>query len=370
MKRKLLLILLLMGAVLLTSGCTENEMTAGAIAEQIQKKQESINDYSATVHIENVFGGQMQTTEYQFIRKNPNMSKTVMILPEENAGTVNVRNRNLVWRYVPEHDVVQVLDMSGMNDTYPLEDYSDIVGYYLNETKVSIQGSGVYDGRRTYILLSEPVVNETSDDDFLAPVIKAWVDKETWMVLKIEATGKMDKKSDEEYDIVIEYRDFKVNTGINDDEFAIPKDIEVEIVKDYLDLVAQEFTIEEAEDISDYNILVPSYLPEGYEFTRIMVDDETYKGSSILETVIIIYSNGENGIYITENFYTDTNSMPAVSDNQNLDVKSAKINGEDAELFLFSGNSKTLNWDVNNSRISVSVTMDEEELLKMAESME
>ena len=77
-----LTLLILLFPALFVSGCTE-ELSAEKIAEQIQEKEDSIQDYSYTMQMTSYFGEETQESETRVLQKKPNESKAIAIDPEE-----------------------------------------------------------------------------------------------------------------------------------------------------------------------------------------------------------------------------------------------------------------------------------------------
>jgi outer membrane lipoprotein-sorting protein len=363
MKLKLLIALILLGAVLLTSGCTENEMSVEEITEKMQEKQDALEDYSATVQITVSYGEDTQIMEYEILQKNPDKTKKTMILPHEEAGTIIVNNSGQSWRYDPEDDVYQIYDGLGMPGEDDQIDYFGIIEYYMNEADNSFLGFEEYEGRETYVLLSKLGENKRDDWYYLAPELKVWIDNETWMPLKLEATDNDGFRG------VIEYQDFKVNTGITDEEFMIPEGVEVVIAKSLPN--QPELTLEEAQNTSNYNILVPSYLPEGAELVKVIVDNEAYRAAGIEGTFVgLIYSNEETTVNIVEEFNGNRNVVMVSTLASHEKTEKITINGEEGELVAFINDNRMLDWEVDGVRILISMSLeDREELIKIAESM-
>ncbi|TQD24981.1 outer membrane lipoprotein-sorting protein [Methanolobus vulcani] len=356
MQRKLLIVLILLGVVLLTSGCTESEMSAKEITEKVQQKYSSLEDYSTTVRIAVTYGEDTQTMEYEILQKNPDKSKKTMILPQEEAGTIIVNNGGQTWRYDSEDDAYQIYDGPGMPGENEQTDYSYIIENFLNEADVSFLKVENYEGRKSYVLLSKIGDN--------TPEVKIWIDTETLMPVKLEAIDNDGSRG------IVEYQDFKANTGIEDEEFMIPEDVEVVITKSLPN--QPELTLEEAKNISNYNILAPSYLPEGSDLARIIVDNEAYKAAGVEGTFVgITYSNEETTINIIEEFNENRNIVMAPTIASHEKTEKITINGEEGELVAFINDNSTLDWEINGIRILISMyPEDREELIKVAESME
>ena len=358
MKYKILVVAFLLCIAIFNSGCIDGELNADEIAEKMQEKQANIEDISATVHITTSMNDKVQEMEYQMIQKNPNKMRSVVVMPEEMAGQTTVSDGVTMWMYEPAANKVTIIEMPETPDASEM-DYSNFIGSILNESHVLMEGTDELDGRDTYILTLEPKENESLDVSL--PDMKVWVDKETWTPLKIEMG------IEDEYQSVIEYRNFEVNTGISDEEFEfiIPEGAEVVDVGDFENLLPVEITLEEAQNISDFEILVPSYVPEGYELDNVMLSNNTL-ASNVKESITLIYSSDEYKIILSENFYEgeqDQNSLM-------IESETVSVNGAEGNLYSMYDDSSMLQWETDNAIISISGPLDKTEVIKIAESME
>ncbi len=105
-----LTLLILLFPALFVSGCTE-ELSAEKIAEQIQEKEDSIQDYSYTMQMTSYFGEETQESETRVLQKKPNKSKAIAIEPEEEAGTIAISDGEFMWTYDPKTNTVIKMEM-------------------------------------------------------------------------------------------------------------------------------------------------------------------------------------------------------------------------------------------------------------------
>ena len=91
MKKQMAAVLLVLAAVLFT-GCVDqvSEMTADEIALQMEAKQDSIEDFSATMVMTVSFAGRTENTRVLMMTKQPDKSRFEYIEPAELAGMVMV----------------------------------------------------------------------------------------------------------------------------------------------------------------------------------------------------------------------------------------------------------------------------------------
>ncbi|WP_406657020.1 DUF4367 domain-containing protein [Methanolobus sp. ZRKC2] len=341
---------------LFNSGCIGEDLTADQIAEKMQEKQENIEDTSATVHMKTSMGDEVQVMEYETIQKNPNKMKSVVILPEELAGQTTVTNGEKMWTYDPNTNQVTIMEMPEIPEDFEI-DYATVIGSLLNESDVSLMGIEDFNGRNTYVIKLSSKENES----LFGSNMTVWVDEETWTPLKIEMGTK------ETYQIVVEYRNFEVNTGISDDEFEfdIPEGAEIIDVGDFDNLLPVDMTFEEAQEISAFQIRLPSHIPEGYEQDKVLFSNNSLV-ASLKGSFTLIYSNGENKIAISENFYEGEKDSSQFS---LLESEKISVNGVEADLYTTYGDTRVLQWEIEDAVISISGSLDTNEIIRIAESM-
>lgn len=352
--------LILLVPALFVSGCT-GELSAEEIAEQMQQKEASIQDYSYTMHMTSYFGEQTQESEILILQKKPNKVKTVAIKPEEEAGTIAVSDGEFMWIFDPKTNTVMKMEMP---DTPILGemDYAGIIAGFLNETDVSLLGVEEIDGRSAYVLEASP--KEEGEGIQLVDGMKLWVDKETWMPLRYEMYD-----SSGDLMIEIEILDLKVNAGIPDSEFVfeVPEGATVKTVDLDSFEIPEQTTLEEARESAGFEILVPEYLPEGYAFNYSMVSNDSWIApeGQACETVSLTYENEEEDIISLSETVYETEAPEAAIMNSAEDVS---INGTEGK-YLTLGDMKILSWEIGDIDMSLSASLDKTELLKIAESI-
>ena len=218
-KSKLLLMLLLISSAMFVAGCIDKELSAEQIAEKMQQKYDSIEDYSYTMYITMELGDQKMIMESDMMHKKPNKFKIFQKQPAETAGSVTVSDGETMWTYNSQQNTVVIIELSEIPEQNEM-DYLQLIEMMLNETS-SLAGVENIDGRTAYAIDVAP--KDESDLGMFGDV-KVWVDKETWIPLKIDM-----KDADGNLIYSAEYRNFQINTGISDDEFQfeMPEGAEV-----------------------------------------------------------------------------------------------------------------------------------------------
>lgn len=353
-KAKILLMMLLISSSLFVAGCIDEDLNAEQIAEKMQQKQDSIEDYSYTMYMTMEFGDQTMETEGDIMHKKPDMIKTIQRLPAETAGSVTVSDGETIWIYNSQQNTVMVMELSEIPEQNE-QDYLQLIGMMMNESDFSLAGIEKVDGRTTYAIDMSP--KDESDDFGMFGAMKVWVDKETWMPLKVEM-----KDADGNPMYSVEYRNFQTNTGISDDEFQfeIPEGAKVQTLNMDELLTPQVMTLEEAREKATFDILVPSYLPDGYEFEDAMVIQ------GFVETVSLTYLNGDERLGISETVFEDEPQTPLIMDSAEI----VSINDVEGKLVTIYDDNKMLQWEIGNIKLTLSGSLDKEELIQIAESMQ
>lgn len=359
MKRtKVLLVLLLMFCALFSAGCVDEQLTAEEIAEQMQQKEESIEDYSYTMYITSSLHGQDDVMESEILFKKPRQMKSVVIQPAEQAGFVTVSNGETTWTYDPHENTVMQMEMPDMSEDIQM-DYVGMIGGILNESDVSFSGLEEFDNRTVYVMRLRP---KESENPLFASNVKVWIDKETWMPLKYEIYDE-----DENPMISFEIRNLKVNTGISDDEFEfeIPDGAKVEVIDLNEIKPPEEMTLEEAKDTAGFDILLPSYIPDGYEFDHALFSNSsaTFE-DEVFERVTLVYKSGDDWLHISEVFYETGSSDTSVMDG----AETVSINGSEGKFVAFT-QTNLLRWAKGDIELTIMGMVDKDEIVKVAESM-
>jgi hypothetical protein len=80
----------------------------------------------------------------------------------------------------------------------------------------------------------------------------------------------------------------------------------------------------------------------------------------------LFYSNEEEQILVSENFYEGEKETDSLSI---LESETVSVNGEDADLYSMYGDSLMLQWETDDAILSISASLDRDEIIKIAESM-
>ena len=340
-------VLLVLAAVLI-SGCTD-DMSADQIAARMEAKQESIEDFSATMVMTSSYGGEDATMQARMVTIPPDKSRVEYIEPAELAGTVMVTNGSTMWTYDPAKN--QVTKMALPEDMPSEMDYTQIVRDLLDENDISLEGIEDVGGRSTYVIEATP--KNESNREFISKT-RVWVDRENWMLLGIEMYD-----ADGNPMVKVEYRDITFNTGVLDSEFIFEIPEGAEVVETSLeDMMPKEMTLEEARANLTFDLKTPAHLPEGYEFDHAMMFGEEPN------RVYLTCTNGSERLHLAE-WVSDAVDQP---ESKRGEPEMVSINGTDGEFTSMFG-MNTLQWSAGDISYSLSGGLEKDELVNVAESL-
>ncbi len=170
-----------------------------------------------------------------------------------------------------------------------------------------------------------------------------WIDKESLIPVRIDINFG-------DYKSRVEYTNIFVNTDVNDNEFEFTLPKGARVIEPSTTLPNQ-VGIEEAQKSVNFTILKPSYCA-GYQFAGVTV---LGYGNSVYLT----YSKEGNVLTIFQ-----TPSKSSVSNSGNITIENLK--GKTIEKF----DNKIIKYNYRNTYIIITGPVSEQELIKIAESLE
>ncbi|MCX9012043.1 MAG: DUF4367 domain-containing protein [Candidatus Methanoperedens sp.] len=334
-------------SIVLLAGCVD--MSAEQIAEEMQKKYESIKDFRGTIVTTVTIEGRTESAEANFMYRMQDNKLRQEFTKGESSGSIMVSNGTVMWLYNSTANEVAVMDVSRNDNTNnpSQSDYGKLVRDMLKRNDIRMSGSEKIGNRDTFILEIEPrnITNMT-----IAFKQKLWVDKEMWMPLRIETYDKDGKLM-----MTMEYRNVEFNTGIPDSEFEfkIPEGARV-VTREMI--LPKEMTLDEARKSVNFTVIVPEYLPEGY-----LLDKTTVFKFGETQSLSISYKKGDE---MTISIF-ETNQSKTVPKGK---FETVKIKGIEAR-YIDTGYGRSLSWAWKGTDISIHGDISREELIEVAESV-
>ena len=385
-KRYLLLTLFLITLSIFISGCAEEsgaeevssntQPSAEEIVSNMQMEMDSLEDYSFTMYV-NSTSRQQNPEVHEIIWKKPDLMKMTILSPDKDTEVIMVSDGDFQWIYSSESKTVFKTEVSDNFDGLKLfgpNVYAEFLnGIILNGKLPSLLGAENIDGKNVYVLELTP----SEKNESFQWKSKIWVDGENWMLIRCELYD-----NEGNLYLEIEIRDVKLNTGIPDSEFEfkVPEGAQVKVLgpEDFKS-EPKKMTLEEAKELIDFKILTPEYLPEGYEFNYSTVSSSmdtpystfVHSGFSVFagqhyEKITLVYTKGDNEIRIVEG--VSEKGLPEIQDfeSEGENIQVNNMNGTISPIF--GGNMKVLTWKNGELEITIISSLDNAEMLNIAES--
>ncbi|WP_340820794.1 DUF4367 domain-containing protein [Methanolobus sp. WCC4] len=130
-------------------------------------------------------------------------------------------------------------------------------------------------------------------------------------------------------------------------------------------------TFEQAQEITNNSILVPSYLPDGYKMQSACLVNGTSDHPDFTGYSQLIYTNENSSFSVTEDFSgTKEFTFEAPASDDDVEVEKITIGGHEGELRTIRDEVMRINWYIDGISVSVSSHfLEKNELIRIAESV-
>jgi outer membrane lipoprotein-sorting protein len=343
---------LLVAISLLLVGC-DGGPTAEEIVAKMKEVEASTEDAHAVLVIDIQGQGVDQNLAVEVWEKKPDKFRAEVLESNDPdyAGAVTVVDGQQVWMYQPSQNEVVVGEVGSDEPSSPREmirEVDKVIQRALDTSEVNLVGEEDVAGRKTYKLELTPTENE---DAFLPAGSTAtlWVDQEDWFVLQAELSGDLLGNG------LMSVQSFELNTGLEDSlfQFDIPEGAKV---TDMEDKRPTPITLDEARARAGFPLLLPGYLPEGVTLIDVL---------AMGEAIILRYDHSPISFTIIQGSGDDTMPLPVGSQQSEVTVR-----GQTATLFSDGASSNLLTWTENGVVITIAGHISQDEILKVAESLQ
>lgn len=337
---------------MLLAGCGM-QPTAEEIVAKLREVEASTEDAHGVVEISVNGQGMDEELVIEAWEKKPNMfrAKVLEASDSELVGSISVTDGNQFWGYHPGENEVLVGEVGSEEPASAREmiQYVDeIVQRVLDSSDVKLLGSEDVAGVATYKLELTP---KEGEETFLPTggKVTLWVDQDRWIVLQAHVTGELVGEAS------MTVRSFELNTGLSDDlfQFEVPEGVQVTNVEDKQ---PESITLDQAQAQTDFDLLLPTYLPDG----TTLVDVLAVEGAIILR-----YNHTETSFTIVQGL--PIGQMPAPPGSQKAEVT---VRGQTGNLISDGGPANLLNWTEDGVVITIAGQISEDEILKVADSLQ
>jgi len=317
-------------------GCAGKE----DIVKKVEEKHSSLDGYSGSVSITNNMTGEAFKVNL-WVKKEK--QKIVYTYPEDVEGASVISNGSIVWFYNPKENSAIYAEVGEVQ--IPNFDYGSLFKTIVSNSTIEDVSEVKTNGKSEYLLVVKP--NDTANKDV---TIKIWIDKDMLYPSKIQWLVEGEEA------FRVEYQNITFDVASDElFEFSPPEGVDVMSIEELRS--GGKITvssIDEAQKIVDFKIFVPSYLPS--EDFNLTID--VLKRYDI---VVLTYLNNTTAIEIREKAIDPFIIVP---DN----AEELKI-GNSTAYFLDIGYVKILMFELDNTSITMSSSLNKEEMIKIAESM-
>jgi outer membrane lipoprotein-sorting protein len=258
----------LVGVLLLTLtvyGCAR-KLTAEEIVARMRETMTSTNDAHGVVEVTAQVQGLSVQAVVEMWEKRPSKvrAKLLEAKPRRFAGTVIVTDGQTTWLYSPaknQVDIVNTSDISAEMQTI-IQGMDGLIRRVLDASDIELLGKEEVAGTKTYKLSLTP----KEDEEQSLPVTGTatlWVDQKQWIVLKAHFVAPNLGEG------TIHVRSLELNPGLADEVFAfeVPEGAQVVSAEDEK---TKHMTLDEAEAQAGFDLLTPTYVPDGATLVDVM----------------------------------------------------------------------------------------------------
>lgn len=340
-----------MATMLVLAGCAgvlSGNPDADEIAQQLQDRQDEIDDIQGVMTIESDFDGEATETTMEFWER-PNTgehrSEVIESTGFESEGDVTVHDGTTTWIYDSEANEVTRLDLDLDLDEMEIDE-GEIIESMLDEYDVEYNGTETIGDHDTHVLELTPT--DEADEEFAYDELTMWVDDEYWYPVKQDATMSV---GEETVTTTITYEELAFNEGIDDEKFTFDVPDGAEVVEAELPETEQFDSVSEADDATEFDVAEPD-VPDEYEFDSATVSEHESETS-----VSLLYENDE---YL---FVSISETKPMTTDGETVEVGDTEATIHDMP------GTTSLQFECDGLYHDVSGDLDEDKLIEIAEPL-
>jgi outer membrane lipoprotein-sorting protein len=359
MNRQWLIVLSVVVALSLLVGGCESRPTAEEIVAQMKEVEASVEDAHALVAFSVQAQEMAMDSTVEVWEKRPNKFRAEVLEASEDdlVGIVSVTDGQQVWMYHPGENEVVVggvgelgMDEEAfLNPRQAFEFMEEAIQWVLDTCDVELVGEEELDGVAVYKLEFTPKEGEESPLPIpMEGKITLWVEQERWIALQAHFDGGTLGEG------WMRVRSFEFNVGLSDDRFQFTIPAGARVIKAE-DVGPTPLTLDEARDQADFPLLVPAYLPEGVT----LIDVFGVHGAFVL-----YYDHAETSFTVMQGSPEATGEIPVGQET------AVTVRGQTATLVTNDLGNSFLTWTEDGVAITIAGRVSEDEILKVAESLQ
>ena len=329
-----------------TAGCAAligDNPDPETIADELDDRHDEIEDIQGTQVTTIERSGETERTVAEVVERPPTASKQEIIETDsdwQSEGDVIVSTGEEMLSYDADENTVTEFEVDRDPETTALAS-EELISEALSDSEISFEGTDTVADRAVYEI--------TLHDDETDQTTTVWADQEFWYPLKYETTFGDD---DQQWTTTMHYESITFNGGVDDAafEFEPPEDATVEEFE-----TPETQTIESVDEVggaTPHEFVEPE-LPEAFGFEEASV---TETGDAVITSVR--YESDDETVLFTLSDNTDHESTGEP-------VEIGETEGTVSEF----GDQRSVTWDCDGVRYSLSGELDRETLTDSATSV-
>jgi outer membrane lipoprotein-sorting protein len=327
----------------------------------MQEVEASIEDAHAVVEFSVRAQGMDQDLTVEMWEKSPNKFRAEVLESSEDdfRGMVSVTDGQQVWIYNPTEGEALVGGVGefGVGEPFNahqmIEGVEEAIQRVLDTSDFELVGEEDVGGVATYKLGFTP--KEGEEGALPIPVEgqgTLWVEQERWIVLQAHFDGGAAGEG------WVRVRSFEFNTGMPDDRFQFEVPAGVRVI-DVEDVQPTPLTLNEARDQAGFSLLVPAYVPDGVT----LIDVFSVSGAFVLR-----YDHSPVSFTVTQRLAgEDVSRQRSIQGAQEMEVS---VRGQVGALVTDGVENSLLTWVEDGVEITIAGRVSQDEVLKVAESLQ
>lgn len=329
-----------------TAGCAAligDDPDPKTIADKLDDRHDEIEDIQGTQVMTMERNGETERTVIEIVERPSTASRQEIVETDsewQSEGDVIVSTSKEMISYDADENTVTAFEVDRDPETSALTS-EGLIGEALTDSEIAFEGTDTVADRAVYeITLHDEKADQTTT---------VWADQEFWYPVKYETTFG---NGDQQWETTMRYESITFNEGVDDAvfEFEPPEDATVEEFEP-----PETQTIESADDVdaaTPHEFVEPE-LPEAFGFEE----------ASVTET-------GDTDMTSVRYESTDETVLFAITDNTDHESTGEPIEiGETEGTISEFGEQRSVTWDCDGVRYSLSGELDRETLTDSAASV-
>jgi outer membrane lipoprotein-sorting protein len=364
MNKRLLFVSSIVAALVLLLTSCQTGPTAEEIVAKMQEVEASTEDAHAVVEFSVQFEDEDMQVVVEMWEKRPGKFRAEVLEAGEAEfeGVISVTDGEQAWLYHPGENVVITGALGDIDsDELPVDPQQAIqfmeegIQWAMDNLDVELAGEEDLNGLATYKLEFTP--KEGEEYPMPIPVdgkVTLWVEKERWIALQAHLDGGSFGEG------WVRVRSFAFNAGVPDElfQFEIPEGAEV---IDIEDMTPTPLTLAEAEAKAEFDLLVPTYEPDGVTLIEVF---------QVGEAFVLRYDHSATSFTVVQGDMPHTQGDPSEGSAHSGETVEVDMRGQTATLATDGAGNSFLSWTEDGVTITIAGHISSDEIVKVAESLQ